>query len=59
MGTSPMGQRKRKLSFKKLPVQRQLLFSPEGEYFDLKVVFDKLNAEYFNSALKGYKITWG
>src|SRR6516225_6667698 len=45
MGTSLMGKRKRKLSFKKLPVQRQLLFSPEGEYF--------------GNALRGYKITWG
>jgi hypothetical protein len=54
-----MGKRKRKLSFKRLPAQRQLLFSPEGEYFDLKTLFDKLNAEYFSNALRGYTITWG
>ena len=54
-----MGKRKRKLSFKRLPVQRPLHFSPEGEYFDLKAMFDKLNAEYFNGALRGYKIIWG
>ena len=54
-----MGNRKRKLSFKKLPVLRQLQFPTEGEYFDLKTLFDKLNAEYFGNALKGYTITWG
>ena len=54
-----MGKRKRKLSFKRLPAQRQLPFSPEGEYFDLKTLFDKLNAEYFANALRGYTITWG
>src|SRR5580692_3815412 len=54
-----MGKRKRKLSFKKLPVLRQLQFPTEGEYFDLKTLFDKLNAEYFGNALRGYTITWG
>ncbi len=54
-----MGNRKRKLSFKKLPVLRQLQFPTEGEYFDLQTLFDKLNAEYFSNALKGYTITWG
>ena len=54
-----MGNRKRKLSFKKLPVLRQLQFPTEGEYFDLQTLFDKLNAEYFGNALKGYTITWG
>jgi len=58
-GTSLMGKRKRKLSFKRLPVQRRLQFSTEGEYFDLKTLFDKLNAEYFRNALRGYTITWG
>src|SRR4030081_1965719 len=54
-----MGKAKRKLSVKRLPLQRQLEFFHEGEYFDLKAIFDKLNAEYFNNALKGYAITWG
>src|SRR5260370_21852441 len=54
-----MGKRKRKLSVKRLPLQRQLEFFHEGEYFDLKAIFDKLNAEYFNGGLKGYAITWG
>jgi len=54
-----MGKRKRKLSVKKLPIQGQLHFSAEGEYFDLKAIFDKLNVEYFSGALRGYTITWG
>src|ERR1700757_537927 len=54
-----MGTRKRKLSVKRLPVQRQLELSHEGQYFDLRALFDKLNAEYFNGALRGYTITWG
>src|ERR1700747_2500104 len=52
-----MGKRKRKLSFKRLPVLRRHQVSTEGEYFDLKTLFDKLNAEYFCNALKGYTIT--
>ena len=54
-----MGKAKRKLSVKRLPLQRQLDFFHEGEYFDLKAIFDKLNAEYFDNTLKGYAITWG
>jgi hypothetical protein len=54
-----MGTRKRKLSVKRLPVQRQLELSHEGQYFDLRALFDKLNAEYFNGALRGYTIIWG
>ena len=54
-----MGTRKRKLSVKRLPVQRQLELSHEGQYFDLRALFDKLNGEYFNGALRAYTITWG
>ena len=54
-----MGTRKRKLSVKRLPVQRQLELSHEGQYFDLRALFDKLNGEYFNVVLRGYTITWG
>ena len=41
------------------PVQRQFGFQAEGEFFDLREIFDRMNARYFNSALKRYKITWG
>ena len=39
--------------------QRQLPFGPEGRYFDLQTVFDKLKAKYFPRKLSGYTITWG
>jgi hypothetical protein len=54
-----MGKRKRKLLYKKLPVLRLAQCTTEGEYFDLRKLFDKLNAEYFSNALRGYAITWG
>lgn len=41
------------------PIQRQFGFQPEGKYFDLQEIFDRLNAKYFNRVLKRYKITWG
>src|SRR5215475_2170608 len=41
------------------PIQRQFGFRSEGKYFDLQEIFDRLNAKYFNNALKRYKITWG
>ncbi len=41
------------------PLQRQFGFAHEGEYFDLRETFDRLNARYFNNALKRYKILWG
>src|SRR5438093_5498241 len=53
-------QRKRKVASPKLPMQRQLQFGHEGRYFDLRPIFDKLNARYFRSpALRRYKIVWG
>lgn len=50
---------KRKASFAKLPMQRQLPFAHEGRYFDLRAIFDKLNAKYFQNRLRNYTITWG
>lgn len=40
-------------------MQRQLPFRHEGRYFDLKAIFNKLNAKYFRYALRDYTITWG
>lgn len=40
-------------------MQRQLPFQHEGRYFDLKALFDKINAKYFGNRLRGYTITWG
>ena len=40
-------------------MQRQLPFSSEGQHFDLREIFDRLNARYFRNRLKGYTIAWG
>lgn len=55
-----MATTKRKLSHSKALLQRQLSFGHEGDYFDLKAIFDRLNARYFaRTTLTGYTITWG
>ncbi|HEX8310761.1 MAG TPA: SprT-like domain-containing protein [Chthoniobacteraceae bacterium] len=54
-----MANRKRKLATAKLPLQRQFAFQEKGEFFDLRKIFDKLNAQYFRNQLKGYSIVWG
>lgn len=53
------GTRKRKVSHSKLPMQRQLHFETEGRYFDLRAIFDKINAKYFSNKLRNYTVTWG
>ena len=50
---------KRKLAHSKLPMQRQLNLRHEGHYFDLKEMFDELNARYFRNRLRGYTVKWG
>jgi hypothetical protein len=50
---------KRKLAHRKLPMQGQLNLHQEGKYFDLRAIFDKLNARYFRGRLRGYRVTWG
>src|SRR5687767_3422361 len=54
-----MATRKRKVSTPKLPMQRQFNFQEKGRFFDLRKIFKKLNARYFNNRLRGYTITWG
>ena len=54
-----MARAKRKISCLSLPLQRQLSFEHEGRYFDLKAIFDKLNAKFFRSSLRGYRVIWG
>ncbi len=51
--------RKRKISAARLPLQRQLGFQHEGRFFDLREIFDELNAKFFRNGLRGYTITWG
>lgn len=50
--------RKRHLAALRAPVQRQFEFGAEGRYFDLREIFDKLNARYFRNRLRGYRIMW-
>jgi predicted metal-dependent hydrolase len=50
---------KRKAAYPLLPMQRELPFAHVGRYFDLKAIFNKLNAKYFRNRLRNYTITWG
>src|SRR5439155_262040 len=50
---------KRKIARSRLPLQRQLGLETEGRYFDLRGLFDKLNARHFSNRLRGYKVVWG
>ena len=50
---------KRKLAHPKLPMQRHLNLQHEGEYFDLRKMFDRLNARYFRNRLRDYEVKWG
>jgi len=54
-----MPRRKRKVARLSLPYQRQFAVDHEGRYFDLKAIFDKLNAKYFAKALRRYRVVWG
>ena len=54
-----MASKKRKIAHAKLPLQRQFAFPEQGKYFDLREIFDKLNARYFRNRLKDYQIVWG
>src|SRR5882757_1150240 len=54
-----MATRKRKVLTPKLPMQRQFSFTEKGRFFDLREVFDKINAKYFRNRLRGYTIVWG
>jgi hypothetical protein len=54
-----MATRKRKVSIAKLPLQRQFSFVEQGRFFNLRAIFDKLNARYFRNRLKAYNIIWG
>jgi hypothetical protein len=54
-----MATRKRKVSTPKLPMQRQFAFAEQGRFFNLRTIFDKLNARYFGNRLRSYTILWG
>ncbi|MFN2477032.1 MAG: hypothetical protein ABR526_11925 [Chthoniobacterales bacterium] len=50
---------KRKLARAKLPMQRQLNLRHEGRYFDLREIFDRINARHFRNRLRNYTVEWG
>ena len=54
-----MATKKRKVSSPRLPMQRQFAFPEQGKFFNLRAIFDKLNAKYFRSRLRDYTIVWG
>ena len=51
--------RKRHLAAVRTPLQRQFEFATEGRFFDLRAIFDKINARYFRNRLRSYTIAWG
>jgi len=56
---TPRKTPKRKVASLRLPMQRQFDFPEQGRFFNLREVFDKLNAAYFRNRLRGYTIVWG
>ena len=50
---------KRKMGYSRLPMQRQFNLQDEGRHFDLRRIFDDVNARYFRRRLRGYKVVWG
>ena len=50
---------KRHATIPRASVQRQFEFSTEGRFYDLREIYDKINAQYFGSKLRRYAITWG
>lgn len=54
-----MPTKKRKLAIPTLPMQRQFAFAEQGIFFNLRDIFNKLNARYFKNRLSGYTISWG
>ena len=57
---SAMASTKRKIAHPKAALQRLLPFNHEGEYFDLRAIFTRINAQYFRrTPLRNYTIEWG
>jgi len=50
---------KRKVGYRKLPMQGQLNLRQEGTHFDLGTMFDQSNKRYFRGRLHNYKVQWG
>lgn len=51
---------KRKAVTPRFPLQRQFDFQEaQGRYFNLRAIFNKLNARYFRNRIKDYRLVWG
>ncbi len=50
---------KRKVAYRRLPMQQQLNLHQEGRHFDLGAIFNQLNRRYFRGQLRNYKVMWG
>ena len=51
---------KRKACTPHLPMQRMFDFEEaQGRFFNLRAIFDKMNARYFRNKIKDYRIIWG
>ena len=51
---------KRKACTPRYPLQRQFdLEEAQGRWFNLRAIFDKMNARYFRNRIKDYRIVWG
>ena len=50
---------KRKIAYRRLPMQQQLNLRQEGRHFDLSSMFNQLNKRYFRGRLRNYKVVWG
>ena len=51
---------KRKAVTPRFPLQRQFDFQEaQGRFFNLRAIFNKLNARYFRNRIKDYRLVWG
>lgn len=50
---------KRKISSFSQPLQRQFTLAHEGRFFDLRAIFEKINALHFRRRLGQFQIVWG
>ncbi len=51
---------KRKAVTPRFPLQRQFDFEEaQGRWFNLRAIFNKLNARYFRNRITGYRLVWG
>ncbi len=56
----PVKAPKRKAVTPRFPLQRQFDFEEaQGRWFNLRAIFDKLNARYFRNRIKDYRLVWG